>query len=773
MTVDRLCATRRGIAGVLLLAALSIDASAQSRDPHLGYAYPAGGRRGETIEITVGGQYIKDAREVYLAGEGVIAQILSWYRPLTRGEYQDLRRRLDEEREFVVAERLTQESKEPITVEEVAERAGITTEQLREMEIYRERENDPKRQPNEQLAEEVTLRVSVADNAPLGLRELRLMTPTSMSNPIWFQVNRWPEFRESEPNDPAPNANVGDQLPAVINGQIFPGDVDRFTITAKQGTKLVVQASVRELMPYLADAVPGWFQAVLTLSDRYGRELVYSDSFHFRQDPVLYYEIPEDGEYIISIHDSIYRGREDFVYRLTVGELPYITSTFPLGGQVNSDVTVELQGWNLPQTELSLQPHRVRRNLAQWFAVEDGADDLADSVLKVPLYVDRSKDAFDQEPNDSRETAQSIPEIGIINGRIDKPGDVDVFRIEGSGRLAVHVLARRAGSPLDSVVTIWDESGREIAFNDDLEDRSQALSTHHADSQVTVTLPGNGVYYVQLTDAQRAGGSEFVYRMAVTVPHPDYELRVTPATVIMRPDTIVPITVHVLRTDGFDEEVELSLVKPPPGFRLDGGVVPAGADQAQCTLQAPAQPGSGLAQLELQGEATVHGLRRSEIAVPAENMMQAFIWYHLVPAEDWNILLSGSPGARPPIEFPSPEHSRTRALPRLKLPTGQTTVLPARLIQKNVAADQVRLELRDPPAGVSIEKIEARDDMVAVHFQVNPEQATVGQSGNLILQAFSETTPQPTEVNTAPEPIRRFISYLPALPYEVTKGHRR
>ena len=120
MTVDRLCATRRGIAGVLLLAALSIDASAQSRDPHLGYAYPAGGRRGETIEITVGGQYIKDAREVYLAGEGVIAQILSWYRPLTRGEYQDLRRRLDEEREFVVAERLTQESKEPITVEEVA-----------------------------------------------------------------------------------------------------------------------------------------------------------------------------------------------------------------------------------------------------------------------------------------------------------------------------------------------------------------------------------------------------------------------------------------------------------------------------------------------------------------------------------------------------------------------------------------------------------------------------------------------------------------------------
>ena len=35
---------------------------------------------------------------------------------------------------------------------------------------------------------------------------------------------------------------------------------------------------------------------------------------------------------MIEINDAIYRGREDFVYRITIGELPFVTSIFPLGG---------------------------------------------------------------------------------------------------------------------------------------------------------------------------------------------------------------------------------------------------------------------------------------------------------------------------------------------------------------------------------------------------------------------------------------------------------
>ena len=106
-------------------------------------------------------------------------------------------------------------------------------------------------------------------------------------------------------------------------------------------------ASARELIPYLADAVPGWFQAALALYDAKGKELAYDDRLPVSSRPGLHCEIPKDGEYVIEIKDSIYRGREDFVYRITLGELPFVTSIFPLGGPAGAQTTVELKGWNL------------------------------------------------------------------------------------------------------------------------------------------------------------------------------------------------------------------------------------------------------------------------------------------------------------------------------------------------------------------------------------------------------------------------------------------
>ena len=96
----------------------------------------------------------------------------------------------------------------------------------------------------------------------------------------------------------------------------MPGDVDRYRFTAAQGQQLVAVVCARELMPYLADAVPGWFQAALTLYDAQGHEVAYGDDYRFHPDPVIHFKIPADGEYVIEIRDAIYRGREDFVYRV-------------------------------------------------------------------------------------------------------------------------------------------------------------------------------------------------------------------------------------------------------------------------------------------------------------------------------------------------------------------------------------------------------------------------------------------------------------------------
>jgi len=742
---------------VAALVCSSAMAQRGPRDPHLAYAFPAGAQQGTSYDITLGGQHLENANEAYISGEGAEVEILSWYRPLTRGEYNKLRMALGDARKQLVEQRKKSGKKGGPSEEEVAMEAGVTAEQLRQMEIFRERDRDKKRQPNDQLEEEVTLRLTVADDAEPGKRELRLLSDTSMSNPIWLHIGQWPEVYETEPNDNEPDTAIK-QMPIVVNGQIMPGETDTFAFTAKKGDRLVIQAAARDVIPYLADAVPGWFQAVMTIADADGNELTYADSFHFRQDPVIYFEVPHYGEYILTIRDSLYRGREDFVYRITIGELPFITSMFPLGGRAGSEVTVQLEGWNLSQSQFEINSLSAKNSLPiRWFSVpqEDGTS------VRFPLKVDRLPEILDKEPNNEPETSQDVSVRKIINGRIDYPGDVDIYRIEGWGKVVAEVHARRHGSPLDSVLSLTDASGKEVAFNDDHEDRSQAFLTHHADSHLEAVIPSKGTYYLHIRDVQRNGGDDFIYRLYVRPPEPDYELRVTPSSIVARAGAVVPITVFALRKDGFDKDIYLGLMNGPPGFQLSGGVIPGNADHVTMTLtmpkDAPAQP----VVLNMEGRSR---LGRTDVvarpAIPAENMMQAFIWHHLVPVEFWSVIVNGKPGAKPPFEI-------QLLSDRVHLPLGEDVFMAARLTSKNIKPDELRVDLKDPPPGISAEIVTDQLGRFAVKLTADPETAEQGLRGNLLLFAYREWTPPATDKDPNPKERRTDYGYFPAFPFEI------
>ena len=249
---------------ILLAAESSLYAQRPQPTPHIGYVFPAGGQVGSSFDVTVGGQFLKETAAAHISGGGVQVRVVKYYKPLTQGEFNALRNKLNDAREKLLAEQTKNGGRpSPIPPEAAAKEAGVTPEQLKEMEVYRKRDADPKRQPNAQIVEEVTLHVEVASDAAAGDRELRLITPSGMSNPVWFYLAPWRECRETEPNNKAPDTAIGGELPATVNGQIMPGDVDRFSFRARKGARLVLAASARELIPYLADAVPGWFQAVL------------------------------------------------------------------------------------------------------------------------------------------------------------------------------------------------------------------------------------------------------------------------------------------------------------------------------------------------------------------------------------------------------------------------------------------------------------------------------------------------------------------------------
>jgi len=716
---------------VFLAAAPSARAQLGQKDPHIGYVYPAGGRQGASFEVLVGGQYLSGVTKVYVSGEGAQATVVKHTKPLTPKQVAELRNRLQEVRKRVQAE-MTSGNKPGrrgdywTRFRKIAIEMGVDAEDLKAFEELRKQRTDPKRQLNPQLAETVAIRVTLAPDAEPGQRELRLRAAGGLSNPLRFHVGQLPEYCENEPNDKTPDSGIQQPLPVILNGQIMPGDVDRFRLKARKGERLVVAASARELIPYLADAVPGWFQATLGLYDASGNEVAYADDFRFHPDPVLYYEIPHHGQYVLEIKDAVYRGREDFVYRITVGEVPFVTSIFPLGARHGSQRAVELEGWNLPVDKVTLSAKNKRPGVHSISMV--GEERIPN---RVPFSVDTLPECLEKEPNNEQRNAQRVGPPLIVNGRIDQPGDWDVFcfQCRAGGQMFAEVKARRLNSPLDSVLKLTDAKGRQLAVNDDFEDKGAGLTTHHADSRLSVTIPENGLYYLHLGDTQSKGGSAYGYRLHVNAQRPDFELRVVPSSINVRAGATVPISVYALRRDGFAEDIALELRNAPPGLTLNGAWIPADQDQVRLTLTVPRFPREEPVSLCVEGRAVIRGREIRRQAVPAEDMMQAFIYRHLVPAEDLMVSVTGGKRFRAPVKLLVKEP--------VKLPAGGT----ARVrfyVSKGPFLDQVQLALSEPPEGIAIQDVSPFQQGLSVLLRADTEKAQPSLKGNLIVDAFLE-----------------------------------
>jgi hypothetical protein len=717
--------------------------AAQQITPHIGYVYPAGGRQGTTVQVTVGGQFLDGATQVIVSGPGIQAKIVNFDKPLTQGQFNRMREQLQELQQKKKTNPSKYTAADEKTVADIIKKLGTLI----------------RRPVAPAIVERVTLQVTVSPDAPLGEREIRLGSSAGLTNPLVFCVGNLPEFsrRPAKPVDEQvlsrarryrppeePETPIKLTLPAIVNGQIAAGTVDKFPFHAAKGQHLVVAASARELIPYISDAVPGWFQATLGIYDAHGRELNYADHYTFHPDPVLYYEIPADGEYTLEVKDSIYRGREDFVYRIAIGELPFITGVFPLGTKAGSkSTTVELKGWNLPVSKVKLKAGQT--------------PDVLGAIRKVPFATDTLPEVTAKASNGQMKSAQKVKLPLIVNGRIEKPGEWDIFRFDGRAgeEIVAEVVARRLDSPLDSILKLTDAQGKQLAMNDDTEDKGSGMLTHHADSFIQFKLPANGTYYVHLSDSQQKGGPLYAYRLRLSHPRQDYELRVTPASISARAGATVPITVYALRHDGFAGEISLKLKEPPAGYLLSGAAIPAGEDKVRLTLTVPGGRTEKPIKLHLEGRATVQGKEVKKAAVAAEDMMQAFYYHHLVASSDWMVRILGNmrgANAWKPVEK------------RVQVPTGGTAPVQV-FVPSGRFNGSVQLALNEPPEGMSIQTVDQLRDGFAITLHADKDKLKPGAKGNLIVEAYMERS-TPGTLNKRRQP----LGNLPAIPFEVTEA---
>lgn len=793
------CLAVFGLALASAPAALS-----QQNTQRIGYVSPAGARQGTSVVVVVGGRYLDGAANAFVSGAGVRAKVVDYWRATAQGQNATLvtkMKRLEQKKDAAMKERESR-VKEAKPKEEAAARdtkplGGIfkdgtddaarpkptkspRNEWIAEEEILlaamrRKLANFVAGPPVPAIGDNVLVEITVDAGAEPGPREIRLETSKGLTNPLAFCIGQLPEFFKEmvlteeflagktlskyrdEPRLIPPGEPTRLTLPAVANGQITPGGADRYQFEARKGQRLVIAAAARELIPYIPDAVPGWFQATVTLYDAKGRELAYADHYQFHPDPLLYHEVTEDGQYVVEIRDSIYRGREDFVYRLTVGEIPYITSIFPLGGRVGEQTVVELTGWNLPENRLT---HDAKERDPGIQMLRATKDQLCSNSL--PFALDALPEATEKEPNNQPEAAQPIGLPMIVNGRIATPDEWDVYRIEGrqGDEIVAEVYARRLGSPLDSLVKLTDAAGKTLALNDDHVDKGAGLTTHHADSYLRAALPANGTYYLHVGDTQHRGGPEYGYRLRISPSQPDFELRVVPSSFTVRGAASVPVTVYALRKDGFKDAISVELKDAREDSTLCEGAVPAGEDEVKLTLKIPPLPPGESFRLCMEGQAMIGGKEVSRLAVPAEDMMQAFEYRHLVPAQELKVAMIG--------RFVFKPTAKLIGKGPIKIPVGGTARVLIGATPKSLL-NNLKLELRRPPQGISIEKVSRSRQGLELVLQTDGAKVKPGQKGNLTLTASVDKSAEASKPKTPPNAQKLPLPTLPTIPYEVVK----
>ncbi len=114
----------------------------------------------------------------------------------------------------------------------------------------------------------------------------------------------------------------------------------------------------------------------------------------------------------------------------------------------------------------------------------------------------------EKEPNDGFASAQNFPFGKRLFGSIGSDKDVDVFKISGRAKktVVVDVVAARAGSLLDGLLTLYDVKGRVLATSDD--------SSSSRDPQLRFQLPVDGVYFLALQDASDHGTTWHTYEIS-------------------------------------------------------------------------------------------------------------------------------------------------------------------------------------------------------------------------------------------------------------------
>jgi hypothetical protein len=356
----------------------------------------------------------------------------------------------------------------------------------------------------------VTAQLRIAPDCRLGEHHLRIRTETGLTELRTFFVGAYPVVAEKEPNNEVTNAQKV-ALNTTVTGVITSEDVDCFAVEARQGDRLSAEVEGMRLGR-------GFFDPRLAVLDSHGTVLADVDDTQLAmQDPFISLIVPADGTYILRLREATYGGNDNCHYRLHIGAFPRPTAVYPLGGKAGETLTLTFFSGATGEFTQPVKLPPTPSDKFGVFAELDGLPAPSPNWIRVSDF----PNVLETSPNHDREhaTATDLPPPLALNGVVSQKGEEDWFRFPATKGLAldVNVYARRLGSPLDSVLEVFDAQGRSLAANDD---------AAGADSELKFTPPETTNYFVRIRDTLGQGGPDYVYRIEVTPVIPDLAVKI-------------------------------------------------------------------------------------------------------------------------------------------------------------------------------------------------------------------------------------------------------
>ena len=449
----------------------------------------------------------------------------------------------------------------------------------------------------------LSLEFDVSPGAPPGPHYFRVVSPRGASNILLFRVGDQPHILEREPNTRLEEAQSV-PIPVTINGRLdFDGDFDFFRFhIARAGESWIFD---------LRSARNGnGLDPALILLDSKGRKLAHSEDV-FIWDPFLAYTFTAPGDYYAVIQPTHVRLDPNFAYQLDIRTAPHLETVSPIGMRPGETMEAMLFGVGLTGSAklqfdasgfsgevLEMRGATARVKI---HAPESAAEGPHTITLLTPGGASNpAQFLVDSTPRHPGGEQLRIPTAITGTARYRQPERYS-FDVKENDQLVFEVRAHRFGSPVDSILRILDEKGKEIAVNDDA---TFAGVQFNKDSRIEHTFKKAGRYQVEIRNLWKTTGEDFPYELVVHAPKPEADLLLGTDHPYLYPGETGKLKLTLDRRDGFDGPVLVELTGLPAGVTAEPLEIPAGKKDGEVQIQCGALPPGTHAQIVAIGKGT-------------------------------------------------------------------------------------------------------------------------------------------------------------------------